>query len=151
MAGPLKRTSLRSSPEDAALYRKYHDSTLSWLRKGVPHAELVRELIRLGVPDKTAERIVFAVAHENAHFGAPQKAPVRPTWLIQILIVVVLMSAAGIGGYVYSQVKRGETPRAGYVVPGAITLMTGVTFAMRGIFRRPRGPQDLPPPPKPPT
>ena len=59
MAGPLKRTTLKSSPEDAAFYKRFHDPTLFSLRKGTPRDEILRELGGKGVPEKTAERIVL--------------------------------------------------------------------------------------------
>ena len=36
MPEPPKRTNLRSSPEDAAFYRQFHDHALASLRQGTP-------------------------------------------------------------------------------------------------------------------
>ena len=61
MPEPLKRTNLRTSPEDAAFYRQFHDHALSTLRSGTPREQLLKELADKGGPEKTAARIVIAV------------------------------------------------------------------------------------------
>jgi len=66
MPEPLKRTNLKSSPEDAAFYRQFHYHALATLRKGSPREQLLQELVDKGVPEKTAARIVIAVEQELA-------------------------------------------------------------------------------------
>jgi hypothetical protein len=140
MAGLPKRTSLRSSPEDAVFYRKYHDSTLSWFQKGVPHAELVQELIRLGVPEKTAERIVIAVEQEQAHSVGKKEVPAGMQWLVRLLIVVVLVYAASIGGYMYVQIKKDKPLNGGFILPLAVPLVASVAAALRRFLLKMRDP-----------
>jgi len=142
MAGPLKRTALRSSPEDAAFYKRFHDSTLFSLRKGTSRDEMIRELIGKGVPEKTAERIVVAVEMELAAATATQKPRTR-VW--KVLGFVALIWGA-IAGYLIWQMSKDSTLHWGYLVAGGVIALILTARVIGRIGLGLREPVDLPPP-----
>jgi hypothetical protein len=143
MPEPLKRTNLRSSPEDAAFYRKYHDHALSSLRQGTPREELLKDLADKGVPEKTADRILIAVGQELA-LKAAKSSPPRSFGKVIAFVVVVWGAVAG---YLVWQMKKDGTFHWKYLVAGgAIALFLTARVASR-LFLRQRDVVDLPPPP----
>jgi hypothetical protein len=146
MAGPLKRTNLRSSPEDAAFYRKFHDYALSTLRKGTPREQLLQELAGKGVPEKTADRIVVAVEQELALAAAAKDGSPGRQWKVFGFIVLVWGSVAG---YIVWQMKKDGTFHWKYlVVGGVISLVLSARVVSRLLIRQ-RELVHLPPPPSP--
>lgn len=143
MDGPLKRSGLRSSPEDAALFKQHHEPTLAALRQGKPRDELVRELIAKGVPDKTAARILVAVEMENATAVAKQES--RPGAAKAITYIVMIWSVLAV--YAYWQVTRKAGIHWGTLIPcGVIACWLTARIVSRRLVRRRREPADLPPP-----
>jgi hypothetical protein len=142
MAGPLKRTGLRSSPEDAAFYKRFHDLTLASLRRGTPREEMLRELVGKGVPEKTADRILFAVEQELAAKAAIHQ---RPTSLWKLLGIVALVWGA-VAGYLVWQMSKDGTFSWGYLIAGGVMALILTARVIGRIGLRLREPVDLPPP-----
>jgi hypothetical protein len=142
MAGPLKRTALKSSPEDAAFYKRFHDPTLFSLRKGTPRSEMLLELVGKGVPEKTAERIVLAVEQELAIAAAAHK-PRTSGW--KMLGFVALVWGA-IAGYLVWQMTRDSTFSWGYLIAGGVIALILTARVIGRIGLGLREPVDLPPP-----
>ena len=142
MAGPLKRTALRSSPEDAAFYKRFHDPTLFSLRKGTPRDEMLRELVGKGVPEQTAERIVLAVEQELATKATIHK-PRTSVW--KLLGFVALVWGA-IAGYLVWQMTKDSTFSWGYLIAGGVIAIILTARIIGRISLGLREPVDLPPP-----
>lgn len=149
MAGPLKRTGYRASPEDAAFYRRFHDFALSSIRKGVPRQDVLRDLLTRGVPERTAERIVGAVEQEfaTAH-SAPHSIPSGKRWVIAVAIIVVFGCATV---YIALQMAEDKTLKAKYLFPGMVIALVVTGIVIQRLLLRVRGPHNLPPPPDNPT
>ncbi len=142
MDGPPKRTNLRSSPEDAALYRKFHDHALSTLRKGTPREQLLQDLVGQGVPETTASRIVVAVEQELA-LETPERGSPRSVWKVAVFIAGVW---GAVGGYLVWQMTRGATFNWKYLLAaGVIALILTVRVVGRLLLHQ-RDVTDLPPP-----
>jgi hypothetical protein len=149
MAGPLKRTGFRASPEDAAFYRRFHDYALSSLRKGVSREDLLRDLQARGVPDKTAERIVVAVEQEHAlAVAAPGGVPKGKGWIIGVALLVVFGSSAV---YIATQMAEDKTLKLKYLLPAMIVALVLTGIVVSRLLLKTRGLHDLPPPPDKPT
>jgi len=147
MAGPPKRTHLRSSPEDAAFYRQFHDRVLSTLRQGASREQILRELAAQGVPGKTADRIVVAGEQELALARTVRGASSGRAW--KTLGFIVLAWGA-VAGYLAWQMTRGGTFHwKSLVAAGLIALFLTARVVGRLLLRQ-RGPEDLPTPPPPP-
>jgi hypothetical protein len=97
MAGPLKRTKLKSSPEEAALYRRHHDRGVAALRSGGTRDALLKELADQGVSLLSAERLVTAFEQEaSLHAAAHQSRRGNGS----TYLIIMLLSAAGIGAII---------------------------------------------------
>src|SRR5581483_133492 len=121
MAGPLKRTGYRASPEDAAFYRRFHDSALSAIRKGVPRQDVLQDLVTRGVPDKTAQRIVTAVEQEHAMASAaPHRIPSGKRWIVAVATIVVF---GGATVYIALQMAEDKTLKAKYLFPAMVVAL----------------------------
>jgi hypothetical protein len=146
MAEPLKRTNLRSSPEDAAFYRQFHDHALAALRQGTPREQLLRDLADKGVPEKTAARIVIAVEQELALAAAAKGGLAGNRWKIIGFIVLVWGSVAG---YIVWQLRKDGTLHWKYlVVAGVIAVILSARVVSRLLIRQ-KELVHLPPPPSP--
>ena len=143
MAGPLKRTGLRSSPEDAAFYKRFHDHVLFSLRKGAGRDAMLHELADKGVPDKTAERIVAAVEQELALAAAAQGARLRIGWKS---IAFIVLFWAGLVAYLVWQMTRDGTFHWGYLGAGGFIALLLTARVILKLGFRVRDPIDLPPP-----
>lgn len=145
MAGPLKRTGLRTSAEDAAFFRKFHHSALASLRQGLPREEVLRELLTRGVPEKTAERIVVAVEQEHAAKSqTPHQSPSGRRWVIGLATVLVFGCASV---YIAMQMAEDKTLRMKYLLPAMIVVLLLSGIVIQRLLLKVRGPYDLPPPP----
>jgi hypothetical protein len=146
MAEPPKRTNLRSSPEDAAFYRQFHDHALAALRQGAPREQLLQELVGNGVPEKTAARIVIAVEQELA-LANPARSG-SPRGVGKVLGFIALVWGA-VAGYLVWQMTKGGTFQWKYLVAaGVIAVYLTIRIASRLLLRR-KEPADLPSPPDP--
>jgi hypothetical protein len=142
MPEPLKRTNLRSSPEDAAFYRQFHDHALSTLRNGTPREQLLKDLADKGVPEKTAARIVIAVEQELALQTAGTSPPGRK-WKVLAFIIVIWGSIAG---YIaWQRTKYGAFHWKYLAGAGAIAAFLSYRTISRLLMNRP----DPAPPPDP--
>jgi hypothetical protein len=107
MAGPLKRTGYRSSPEEEALYRQYHDSALAGLHQGRTPEEVVQELLSRGVAPQTAKRIAWAVNHEFTQAASKPGPPSRYLrWAIVTGAVFLLCTFGAIGWFMIREGER---------------------------------------------
>ena len=146
MPEPHKRTNLRSSPEDAAFYRQFHDHALDTLRNGTPREQLLKELADKGVPEKTAARIVIAVEQELALAKAAPGGSPRSPWKIVLFLLAVWGSVAG---YIVWQMRKDGTFHWKYLaVGGGIALVLSARVALRLLLRQ-KELVHLPPPPSP--
>jgi hypothetical protein len=141
MAGPLKRTALRSSPEDAAFYKRFHDPTLFSLRKGTPRDEMLRQLVGKGVPEKTAERIVQAVEHELSTAAAMH----RPRTSVWKTLGFVALIWGAVAGYLVWQMTKDSTFSWGYLIAGGVIALIVTIRVIGRIGLGLREPVDLPP------
>jgi hypothetical protein len=149
MAGPLKRSGYRASPEDAAFYRKYHDSALSAIRKGITREAILLELIDHHVPEETAKRILGAVEQEHAMAAAiSPRLSKGKRWLIAIAVIVVFGSASI---YVAIQMSQDGKLHAEYLIGAVIGTLGIAAMVILRLFLSGRGPKYLPPPPEPPS
>jgi hypothetical protein len=146
MPEPLKRTNLRSSPEDAAFYRQFHDHALSTLRNGTPREQLLKELADKGVPEKTAARIVIAVEQELA-LSKPAGI-VSPRGVGKVLGFIVLVWGA-VAGYLIWQMKKDGTFHWKYLVAGGVIALFLTARVVSRLLLRQRDVTDMPPPPSP--
>jgi len=147
MAGPLKRTGYRASPEDAVFYRRFHDFALSSLRKGAPRQDLLRDLLTRGVPEKTAERIVVAVEQEHGVAVAGTEAGRISKGKMWVLGVAGFAFFGTISAYVAVQMSEDRTLKAKYVVPAMVLTLVLTAVVISRLLLKTRGPHDLPPPP----
>jgi len=146
MPEPLKRTNLRSSPEDAAFYRRFHDHALSALRDCIPREQLQKELADKGVPGKTAARIVIAVEMELALANPAGSGP--PRSMGKVLGFIALVWGA-VAGYIVWQMKKDGTFHWKYLAAGGAIALFLTVRVMSRLLPRQRNPIDLPPPPDP--
>lgn len=143
MGGLPKRTRLRSSPEDAEHYRRHHDAALAALRNGVRREALLRELVSCGVPEKTAERIVFAVEQEKELGDVSQSTLSRKSsddfWPILLITLLIL---AGNTAYFGWRWAREGSPTPGNLSPSVVIGggLAGFAF-LRRLFKT-RDPAD---------
>ena len=98
MAGPLRRTKLKSSPEEAALFRRHRERGVAALLKGVSRDKLLQEFAEQGVPSLSAERLVSAFEQEAALIAEAGHRKVSGSSFHLIFIVVLI---AVIGGILY--------------------------------------------------
>lgn len=142
MTEPLKRTGMKSSPEDAAHYRRFHDHALATLRKGIPREELLAELTGKGVPEQTAHRILVAVEQELALANGQKPKPGR-LWKTLAFAATVW---GLFGAYVVWQMTRDGTFHWNYlIVGGVIVLILSARVVGRLLLKQPDI-TDLPPP-----
>jgi hypothetical protein len=144
MTGPLKRTALKSSPEDAAFYRKFHDSVLSGLRRGTPREQVLQDLAAQGVPEKTANRIVVAGEQELALSKAARGAAPGAVWKTLGFIALVWGAVAG---YLCWQLTRDGTFHWKYLAAAGVIALFLTARVVGRLLLRQREPIDLPPPP----
>jgi hypothetical protein len=143
MPEPPKRTNLRSSPEDAAFYRQFHDHALSALRNGTPREQLLKDLADKGVPEKTAARIVIAVEQELALQTAGSSPPGRK-WKVLAFIIAIWGSIAG---YIAWQMTKDGAFHWKYLAgAGAIATFLSYRTVSRSLLRM-ADPNPPPPPP----
>lgn len=143
MTGPLKRTNLRSSPEDAAFFRQFHDHGLCALRKGTPRQELLQDLVGKGVPEHTAERIVVAVELEHGVSTGSAAAPPRRAWKLLLFVLAVW---GAVGAVLVRQMTRdGPFHWKSLVGAGLVASF----LSARVVFRSHRALTPLPPPTNP--
>ncbi len=129
MSGLPKRTGLKMDPEDAELYRKYHDQTLSALRSGFTAEQICTELVSHGVPERTAARIVIAVQQEVTLAGGPKASkPHRP---FRLFSWVALLFLIGAGSYVAWQAGKENHLKWGQAIPIAVVAIV----VSRAIYR----------------
>jgi len=130
VGGLPKRTGLKTDPEDAEHFRKYHDEVVSALKKGYRTDQIHTELVTQGVPDKTARRIVIAVEQELALAGAPKASTSSgPFGLFSWVALLLLM---GLGTYVAWQAGRESHLQWRLGIPVAVLA----SVVARAIFRR---------------
>ena len=143
MTGLPKRTALRSSPEDEAHYRQFHDAVLARRQAGIPREEILKDLTGSGVPEKTAERIVFAVEQELEHSAFSSQVTRKVSWIRTggIGLFIFLVAA-------YAAWQMGEHRRIPLRValPGLFIAITAMTFVF-GRFSRKMKPPLGPPSP----
>jgi hypothetical protein len=143
MDGPLKRTALRTSPEDAEHYKKFHDRVLEALRGGTPREELLKELAGNGVPASTAERIVYSVEQQVEHAAFSSRASRTAFWISwSVAGIFVFLGAA------YAAWQMGEHRRIPLRValPGMAIVIAAMVFTFGRFSRRIKPPDNLPPP-----
>lgn len=133
---------MRSSPEDAAFYKRFHDLMLSSMRAGTPREELHQQMVGKGVPEKTAERILFAVEQELAAKTAIQQRP-RSLWKVLGIVAVVWGALAG---YVVWQMTKDGTFSWKYLIAGGVLALILTARVIGRLGLRLREPVDLPPP-----
>jgi len=134
MGGPLKRTKLRSSPEEAALYRRFHDPGLAALHRGVSRVQLLQELADQGVSLISAERIVTALEQEAALGGGlqPRSGTASNTSLVLIIVVLIW---GGMTALVAGYMIRGMKFHWGYLVSAGVVALSAT---LRLVFRGPK-------------
>lgn len=146
MPEPLKRTNLRSSPEDAAFYRQFHDHALSALRSGTPREQLLKDLADKGVPEKTAARIVIAVGLElSAASGATGGG--RPK--VWKAVAFILLIWGIVAAYLAWRMTKDGTFSLKYLIAGGVIVLILSARVMSRLLPGRREPIDLPPPPDP--
>ena len=141
MAGPLKRTGLRSSSEDAEHFRKFHAHVLSTLRGGGRREDLLKELVAGGVPEKTAERIVVASEQEIAAESFSPGLSRRQRWGVVAFAVAVFV---GIGGYIVREMARDHTLSFKYALPALVFCAVMAAVIIRRFFFSGKGPLEPP-------
>jgi len=146
MPEPLKRTNLKSSPEDAAFYRQFHDHALATLRIGSPREQLLKELVDKGVPEKTAARIVIAVEQELAVANPARSG--SPRGVGKVLGFIILAWGAVAGYLVWQMTKDGTFQWKYLVAAGVIAVYLTIRVVSRLLLHR-KEPADLPSPPDP--
>jgi len=122
MGGPLKRTKLKSSPEEAALYRRFHDPGLAALYRGVTRVQLLQELADQGVSLISAERIVTALEQEAALGGGRTLEPRKSSNTSFVLLIVVLIWG-GMTALVAGYMIRGMNFHWGYLVSAGMVAL----------------------------
>lgn len=130
MGGLPKRTGLKTDPEDAGHYQKYHDEVVSALKKGYPADQVRTELVTQGVPDKTARRIVIAVEQELTLAGAPKASKSSGPFVLFSWVALLLLTC--VGSYVAWQAGRENHVQWRAGIPVAVL----VAVVARAILRR---------------
>ena len=130
MAGLPPPTGFRSSPEDAAFYREFHDMVVSALREGRTPEQIVEQLRVRNLPESTARRIVWAVGHEaqqaDFHPGRETRQLIGTMWAAVVFALAIL------GFIAWRVVREGAGWRT--VVPGVVVfaIMSCIVFARFG-------------------
>jgi hypothetical protein len=119
MPGPLKRTKLKSSPEEAEFYRRFHDRGVAALRQGISRDALLKELQEHGASLLSAERLVTAFEQEASLKG---KADQHKGDRNPVVFIVALVLGLGSAGYLAWTLGHDGQFRWGYV-GGAILLV----------------------------
>ena len=135
----VKRTKLRSSPEDEAFYRRYHDSALAGVRQGRTADEVTQELLTRGVPAETAKKIVWAVQHEFAQSTFKPGARSRHVRLILVVCAVFMFVTLGLLGW--TLFREGASVVSIVIAIVIVMVLGGVAFGRLAL--KMRGPTDL--------
>jgi hypothetical protein len=131
MAELPRRTGFKSSPEDAALYREFHDTVVSALREGRTPDQIVEQLRIRNVPESTARRIVWAVGHEVQH--SDSESTPEPRRMSGIVIVSAVFIIAMLGFTAWRVGREGG--RQGLLVP-AVLILAAITCVHIARFLR---------------
>jgi hypothetical protein len=102
------------------------------------------ELLKRGVPEKTAERIIVAVEQEKQVAEAPQGAPRGKG---KVIAAAVIVAFGCLTVYIALLLSGDWTLHAKYLVPAVIIALVLSAIVIQRLVLRVRGPEDLPPPP----
>lgn len=131
MAGPLKRTKLRSSPEEAEWYRRFHDRGVAALRQGISRDALLKELQEHGVPLLSAERLVTAFEQEASL--SVEAGQIRGGGKLTGSLIAILVVGVGFACYFMWTLGHEGKFRWGYA---AAAILITVIAAFRRLLRR---------------
>jgi hypothetical protein len=128
----VKRTNLRTNPEDAEYFKRFRDRTMSMVGSGMGAEQAVAKLVEQGVPEQTAQRIVRAVVQELS-LGKAEPAPfLTPVWWASILGASVFGVAAW---FVYSSVTTGAAVLSPKLVVKVVGLLVVIGVLLGGLAR----------------
>jgi len=128
MAGLSKRTKLKSSPEEAEFYRRFHDAGVAALRQGTSRDALLKELQDQGVSLLSAERLVTAFEQEASLFT--QKDHLRGQSFIGSFLLIGIFGLS-FACYVMWDLGRNEGSRWGYAAWAAVAIVAAIIRAVR--------------------
>jgi hypothetical protein len=101
--GLMKRTNLRTNPEDEAHFRQHRDSVRSKLEGGSTPEQTASALVAQGVPAETARRIVWAVQQELSLKAIHSEESRMSLWWAFGLGVPFLAAILAYGGFLWAR------------------------------------------------
>jgi hypothetical protein len=129
---PLKRTRLKTNPEEAEHYRKYREDVLAALSKGFPQDQIRKELATKGVPDRIAERIVVAAELELSAAEKPEDTPTKLVWWSVSFALFIL----GLdGGYLLWRLSQATQISPGNLLPLIAVAVGCLGYVGRRLWR----------------